>query len=328
MDDSLNWGSLNFDPIFQRINTFVKVTEREEYTKHYDNVLQYITTKLKEKNDLFKKMFRRYELGGSYADNLKVSKPDEFDTDIILKLPGHPIAVTKCTYKKDFVQIRFPNRETGDLVKLTDDDGYLLQNRVLNWFISILDTVLLAETYENNVFNLIIRGNRYEVTKTQSGPALTLKVKVSNRYDKAGHQMKFDMDIVVSFLFERSDWIATKPYPGEISETKYHWTAIPKPDRLIPISRGFRASYRAIERDLINNRGKFKQVLRLFKKLRDTQGKGLVNLKSYHLKTVFMLFDEHLKQCNERDFWDKNSTTKIFVMVRLGFGVFFSWLTS
>lgn len=315
MEERLDWGTQNFDNAFQKINKFVTVSERREYTEHYNNVMQYIVAKLRERNTLFNSMFRTFELGGSYADGLKVAKPDEFDTDVILKLPGSAIRITKCPSKKDFVQIQILNKENSDLVRLMDEDGFLLQNEVLKWFTSILDMVLYAETYENNVFNLITRGVRYEVKKSQSGPALTLKVKVPERFNEAGLPIRFDMDIVVSFLFERNDWIAAKPYPEGVKQDFYNWTAIPKPDCSAPISRGFRASYRTIERDLINGRGKFKQVLRLFKKFRDTHGEGLSNLKSYHIKTIFMLFDERLKRSGENEFWDKNSTTKIFVMV-------------
>lgn len=77
-------------------------------------------------------MYQRYELGGSIADRLKVAKPDEFDTDIVLKLPRRSsIQITKCISKKDFIQIRLMNNKVNsELEILMDNDGYLLQNEV------------------------------------------------------------------------------------------------------------------------------------------------------------------------------------------------------
>lgn len=42
---------------------------------------------MKEKDELFKLLFRRIFYGGSYYDGLKVGKPEEYDLDILFFLP-------------------------------------------------------------------------------------------------------------------------------------------------------------------------------------------------------------------------------------------------
>lgn len=42
---------------------------------------------MKEEDVLFKAMYRRISGAGSYYDGLKVGKPDEFDVDVVIRLP-------------------------------------------------------------------------------------------------------------------------------------------------------------------------------------------------------------------------------------------------
>lgn len=77
----------NFEQVCQKINKFITVTDRQLYTNHYDRVLYYVRDRLKEQNQLFRIMFNGFEKGGSYPDDLKVAKPNEFDTVVKLKWP-------------------------------------------------------------------------------------------------------------------------------------------------------------------------------------------------------------------------------------------------
>lgn len=80
-----NMSNVNTDLIHQ-LNGFITVKEKKEYTQHYDRILSYFMNEMKTKDELFKLMYNGFKLSGSYASNLKVSKPNEFDTIIILKL--------------------------------------------------------------------------------------------------------------------------------------------------------------------------------------------------------------------------------------------------
>lgn len=52
-----------------------------------DNVLAYITNEMKSLDGAFKSMYRGPKISGSYADDLKISKPNEFDFLLRIKLP-------------------------------------------------------------------------------------------------------------------------------------------------------------------------------------------------------------------------------------------------
>lgn len=71
---------------FQKLNPFITCKDRELYIRHYNVVLNYFLTQMKNNDALFKSISNGHELGGSYADQLKVSKPNEFDTVIRLRL--------------------------------------------------------------------------------------------------------------------------------------------------------------------------------------------------------------------------------------------------
>jgi len=75
----------------EKLNAFITLPneERSVYTKTYDQVLNLFLTEMKTANLLFKTLSNGHILAGSYLDNLKISKPDEFDVNIQLKLPMH-----------------------------------------------------------------------------------------------------------------------------------------------------------------------------------------------------------------------------------------------
>lgn len=314
----MNWGTQTFDEAFKKINKVVTVKECESYTKHYDAVLLYMFNKFKT-NDLFKYLSRGApELGGSYANRLKTILPDDFDTNIIFKLPKESGAfVSKSRTKKDLVEIRLGNNVHVDLKKLMDSERYLLQNKLFNWFKSIFYKVLNAESnFLRMIYNLNINGVNYHVKTSERGPALILKVELPNENNTAGDPISFDINIVASFLFDKTDWKGTEPYPTRIPNNSLQWAAIPTNSL---DARGFRASYRTIERDLIHNHDKMKSVIRLMKKMRDTHGYGMVNFSSYYIDTIFMLYDEELIKNGNENFWMNSSITKVFETVIMSF---------
>lgn len=90
--DGSRYSNTSFENInipvstFHKLNTYITIKERKEYTHHYNIILKYFENEMKSVDPLFDKMFKGHELGGSYADQLKVSKPNEFDTVLKLKM--------------------------------------------------------------------------------------------------------------------------------------------------------------------------------------------------------------------------------------------------
>lgn len=61
------------------------------------------------KNKLFNSLYRKEFYGGSYYDDLKVSKPNEYDLDLLLVLPPYARPVISATEMPGYVRIELEN---------------------------------------------------------------------------------------------------------------------------------------------------------------------------------------------------------------------------
>lgn len=61
---------------------------------------------MKDTDVLFKNMFERMFYGGSYYDGLKISKPEEYDLDLVLNLPGCVKPIVENSTKPGFVHVK------------------------------------------------------------------------------------------------------------------------------------------------------------------------------------------------------------------------------
>lgn len=148
---------------------------------------------------------------GSVFDRVKVSKMDEFDMDLVIRLPinyGNDIVIenehagfVKLKINKGFDRLRTQeNWEkchsiTNDWI---DEEKYFLQNRFRQW---IQSTVQRALTDINK--QVEVNGITYLVTFKESGPAYTLNI-VSN--DEGQEDFKLDVDLVPVIRFMRPLW--------------------------------------------------------------------------------------------------------------------------
>ncbi|XP_018790188.1 PREDICTED: uncharacterized protein LOC108969737 [Bactrocera latifrons] len=75
------------DEIFAKINSEINIKRyKREYMSHFEVLRDAIFTALK-KNQTFTALYNGNYLRGSYADNLKVKYPNEYDVVFRLKLP-------------------------------------------------------------------------------------------------------------------------------------------------------------------------------------------------------------------------------------------------
>jgi len=175
--------------------------------------------------------------------------------------------------------------EFSDLKKLTDDSGYLLQNKVHSWLECI---VVKALDSFKKLYPL------FQITHTKSGPAHTLNVNG-----------KFFIDLAAGFVFKSDHhWISDRKKPPLISS----WLAIPRPykENTANNNQNWIPAYAMLEKEKIHNKNTFKNAIRLIKKLRDNL--NLCNLKSYFIKTVF-LWELDRRPAN---YWEQ-SLTQIFL---------------
>ncbi|XP_059617451.1 cyclic GMP-AMP synthase-like receptor [Phlebotomus argentipes] len=279
-----------FTGITHAINQFITLDskDREEYMKHCNVVRQSIDTELKNNSDLYKKISNGFEYAGSYRDNLKVSKPNEYDLIMKMKLPLSPDKVIVKPDKAGYLTINVKNlleemakiptmtEAHKELAKMTDKFGYLLQNKWLAW---------LESKIHNSVTSVKqLLASEYTLKHEKHGPAQTLNVT-----SKRDSHISFSIDFVFGITFDLSKWIATRKPPKLAKEEDKFYMAIPKPNKLNPgeENRLWIASYPAQDNVIIHNKNRLKDAIRFIKKIRDTQ--VLPNLKSYYIKTVVML---------------------------------------
>lgn len=113
----------------------------------------------------------------------------------------------------------------------------------------------------------------------------------------------FGMDLVPVYEFDgdKQFWLSDRAYPGFKEKQYQNWHAVPKPPKyhVNKSNTSFITSYAPIERGIMNNLKFFKMLIRIFKKMRDTQDKSMRNLKSFYIQTVFMLYLVELNSTND-----------------------------
>lgn len=111
-------------------------------------------------NPFFRTLYRKTEIGGSVKDGLKVFCPDEYDLNVVLKLPKHftvfPSNIPGYVHlkEKDGVgDIRCVNYLPNHL-KLTED-AYLLTKQLLSWTQKLLAIALntFPKSYVATIIN-------------------------------------------------------------------------------------------------------------------------------------------------------------------------------
>lgn len=302
----------------EKCNEFINLDpiERQVFTAHYDRIRVYVIDEMRRVDDLFNKIFRETQLSGSYADKLKVSKPNEYDVLMILELPVDRVTVGKLGY----VQIKLAQHWRNGLQGISDHDGFLIQNRVLEWLRRIVQRI-----FPNPSHPITIENYSYKVSRSVSGPANNLKIQccgVSNSEND-----KFSIDLVAALEFTVKDvWKADVDIPKKLFLHE-SWNAVPKPRKSTQknprsrvysqqnstadtlrkrywrnqnINRNWICSYAAIERELIHGVNSIKPLIRIFKKIRDTH--EITNLKSYYIKQIFI----HQLMLEDAEYWDRS----------------------
>ncbi|KAJ6641376.1 Cyclic GMP-AMP synthase-like receptor 1 [Pseudolycoriella hygida] len=199
------------------------------YRQHFDNVTCYVVQCMSAKDTLFAKLFQMLQIAGSYADDIKVSAPDEFDVLVLLKFPK-PIPRAS---SPGYITINISegmntwmNWLKGDIEKykrFIDNDGYLIQDQILDWLRTLVREIL---SEHRNSFK--INGSEYNVHQQNSGPAVTLNVRVMKGSSQQG---QFSIDLVPALQFQSSQaWVADCPPSLPLRHDRF-WNAIPKPNK-------------------------------------------------------------------------------------------------
>lgn len=276
--------------------SFINLEDNEKrlFTQHFNKVYKHVTDSMGEVDEFFTNVFQRQQLAGSYADRIKVGQPNEYDALMILKFHD-PIAEKS---KPGFVKInikeglkKWQHIDEKKYSALIDQNGYLLQDKVLGWLRTLIYEVI-------NKCNSVIKigNNEYSVVKSSNGPAVTLDLTIEKSED--GTVGKFSVDFVGSLAFDFNKQCFADFKPPFLNVK--HWNAIAKPNKLVPNqNREWTCSYADMERDYLHNTQNLKPLIRIFKKIRDTH--NLANLKSYYIKVIFL----HQRKKQNNDYWTR-----------------------
>ncbi|XP_076652633.1 cGAS-like receptor 1 isoform X2 [Halictus rubicundus] len=285
---------LSDDRVLQIVHSkFIKL-QMEEVKENkilLDQVVTDLIDRMKKQDSLFERLFNRIVFCGSFYKRTKISKPNEFDLNIILNL-------SKCTVHPDdthfsfsqpgFVKIgisRDPNRlqkryhmseEQERQFNKFIDNGYLDPHKFRNWVEGIIDSSLSCKLPLEYNFTIQL------IKIKKSGPAFTLILEHLRHREQIHIDivpvLNFDTDVIlnspVNFKeiqkYSNKEWFAVSVPKNTIngSDDKFHW----------------RQSFFYQEKEILEKSGRIKFIIRLMKKLRDNQ--GWYNVASYFIETL------------------------------------------
>ncbi|GAB6022009.1 hypothetical protein CHUAL_006161 [Chamberlinius hualienensis] len=265
-------------------------------------VLDQFITAMKNADPLFKELYKENYYTGSYYEGLKVSDANEFDLNMKLDLP----------FKAEDVQIVYNNVPPGYAEYKIIKPLEVLLSRHPKWEIfkkltSIMEGDRLSQKKINEwcqgVGDKALQQNRQKfenITRSRHGPAFTLAIKMENK-------TLIDVDLVPV--------IQLKKYPPSVRKVPQL-----KPDSvafIVPKPTGnganqtttlFRISMPMVEREVIENKGCVKMLIRIFKAIRDNE--NWKSLASYFIKTVFM---REVEKNPTADYWSENRSDLLFI---------------
>ncbi|XP_045493516.1 uncharacterized protein LOC123692772 [Colias croceus] len=273
----------------------------------FKSVFEQVKQKMGEQCNYFNKYATQVLYAGSVYDGIKVSKLDEFDMDIVIRLPinyddgdeGIIIENDQPGFVKLKICKAFDNldkqKEWDTCHKVTrdwrDDNKYFLQNKFRQWMHSIVQKALNTMNGE-----VTVNGVKYLMTYKASGPAYTLNIKNSDGEE----YFKLDVDLVPVIRFMLPRW--PKGYRQINGSQIKEWLVVPKPNKAIQDdkvkNRCWRLSFQDYEREMMKDLKQLKLTIRLVKKLRDAL--GMKAIASYYIKTLFLW---KIQKVNDKTYW-------------------------
>ncbi|XP_053967276.1 cyclic GMP-AMP synthase-like receptor 1 isoform X1 [Anastrepha ludens] len=277
----------------------IRDEDRPIYTKDFDIIRDHVLNGMKNVDGVFKKMYQGTSLFGSYANNVRIKYPNEFDVIFILGIPhSSNIVVNRDAYSPGYVNLDLEEvmehlqdakgyAEVYDCFnELIDEDDCLLRKSFQIWLKKVVLSCL--KTYGNEIRGH--QGDLYTLMYSKRGLAHTIYAKCTAR--------SISIDLIPGISFGKAEWMkVSKRHRKMFGDTK--WYAVPKPPvRLFHTKCAFMICNPKVERKLLLGRQNLKVVFRLLKSLRDKY--GMKRLKSYFITTAFLWEVEKQK----KSFWN------------------------
>ncbi|XP_017763734.1 PREDICTED: uncharacterized protein LOC108553378 [Eufriesea mexicana] len=295
------------DTIFNTINhMFITLkTEDEKETKKYlDLVINKLIEHMKLNDSLFEKMYEKNIYCGSFYKLTKIEKPNEFDLNIILKLPVNYNYIQILENRPGYVQINIKDEAYNNSYtykNLTDKEKKCLHRYVTppsivnpdifrSWIESIIYKVLDKLPKFKNMSELKINDSPLLIAHIKirkSGPAFTVIFNIPHKTE----DICIDLVPALTFHITAIRQFTSKFHILEKCRNDM-WFAIPiqlyNNLDYIKFEKDiyWRISFSLQENEILRKYGNIKTVIRQMKKFRDIQ--GLKNIASYYIENLFL----------------------------------------
>ncbi|KAI9586478.1 uncharacterized protein LOC119633926 [Glossina fuscipes] len=304
--------STQLDIHLRKIDNKVSIddNDRKPYTDVYNSIRDFLLNRMSEADPVFKRLYKGYNLFGSYMHNVRLEKPSEFDVLLTLRMPyGEKMRIRQDNDRPGFIQLEFNdllNELNNDhslryvhsqLVKLTRDSARKLLDRgkLGDWVASIIEKVMPR--------SLTSYGRSLDITYSKRSVAHTLYAK-----DCKDTDFSISIDFVVTVEIENIEWLKTySSYLDDYSSYLKLWYAVPKHFKSENKSLSdfsFLLVNPKAEHDHLFNKQNLKVVFRLLKSLRDHF--ELDRLKSVFFTSMFLWKVKEMKENNRGRYWERS----------------------
>ncbi|XP_061937118.1 cyclic GMP-AMP synthase-like receptor isoform X2 [Apis cerana] len=291
--------NLSNDTIFNAINKMFISLEDNDIHKTNEALLPMIQTiinLMKSKDSLFKEAYQEIIFLGSFYKGTKIEKPNEFDLNIILKLPLNNKEINFYSERPAFVKIKIDESSINDSskYKLLPDkgkksykniikDGYLNPNKFRQWIQGILFKALNDFPKVKNEYELTVDQLKAKIKIKQSGPACTLIINIPHIIEN----ICIDLVPALAFHIKYINKFISKFDKLENCKNEI-WFAIPSPLTDNDSNNNnfyWRLSFSYQEKEILSRYGRIKPVIRQMKMLQE----------------LYYACNKHTLEC----YWDK-----------------------
>ncbi|XP_044737675.1 cyclic GMP-AMP synthase-like [Chrysoperla carnea] len=308
--------------------------ERKETNAFFYKFIPSFVNRMQDVDILFDSMFQSILYAGSYYEGLKIGKPDEYDLDLIFKLPINydALEITSSPEKPGYVRIRISDLEHRRLLKdqywserykvmanWFDENKFFIPDKFRYWLQSVVQKTINRYTYDSDQW----------ICYSTSGPAITLHVEKDD--------IEFSVDLVPvlqmqnrcppseicnirkSKFLEEDFYEENSEEEDSVENKMLSWYVVPKPiksgsNNTSGANLNWRLAFHDHEKKLISGNERLKPALRLLKKFRDSQ--NFAKIASYYLKTICLW---ELKKAKNKRLWTSGSLSKVFVHILKAF---------
>ncbi|XP_065287290.1 cyclic GMP-AMP synthase-like receptor isoform X2 [Dermacentor albipictus] len=304
----------NMQRLHKALSKDNNITERNKSI--LNKLLKDLCEEMKKENRLFALIFNRLYYTGSSYEGLRIRQADEFDINLVMKLPveeddfklvaetpGHvSYTLTRVCYERLLETMKGP--EIKSFCDVFSNDLKFQPLLWQQWLQSVMDKAREAYRLQHEKED----SEYFELTVRQSGPAWTLLVHLSD-----GSQIDIDLVPVLEHDFNclpanvpRQKW-----FEELLEKNDKKWFMVPKPPK--DNQNLWRIHFPNAEKKLIKHLGCIKPTIRFLKALRDKQKWPL---SSYSIKTVVM---HHRLENRENVYWQNEHqwTVLLDVLMRL-----------